>query len=140
MPTYEYRCAEGHDFERFFRKISDAPAEVFCPVCGKLAERRVSAGGGLLFKGSGFYLTDYGRNAHRTGGSSEFKGGEGAGESKSESKSEKAEAKSETKAESKSESAPSGKSAEAKPADSKSSSSKSSGAAPPPSGKSKSDS
>ena len=59
MPTYEYRCPDGHDFERFFRKISDAPAEVACPVCGKIAERRMSAGAGLLFKGSGFYSTDY---------------------------------------------------------------------------------
>src|SRR5262249_42719036 len=65
MPTYEYRCPDGHDFERFFRKISDAPAEVACPVCGKISERRMSAGAGLLFKGSGFYLTDYGKNAHR---------------------------------------------------------------------------
>src|SRR3954463_219875 len=69
MPTYEYRCPDGHDFERFFRKISDAPGEVACPVCGKIAERRMSAGAGLLFKGSGFYLTDYGKNAHRTSGS-----------------------------------------------------------------------
>src|SRR3954468_14499279 len=69
MPTYEYRCPEGHDFERFFRKISDAPADVACPQCGKIAERRMSAGAGLLFKGSGFYLTDYGKNAHRTSGS-----------------------------------------------------------------------
>ena len=59
MPTYEYRCPDGHDFERFFRKISDAPGEVACPVCGKIAERRLSAGAGLLFKGSGFYITDY---------------------------------------------------------------------------------
>jgi len=140
MPTYEYRCAEGHEFERFFRKISDAPVEVVCPVCGKLAERRVSAGGGLVFKGSGFYLTDYGKNAHRKGEPAESKGGEGAGEAKSEGKSEKTEAKGETKAESKSESAQSGKSADAKPAESKSSSSKPSGAAPPSSGKSKSDS
>ena len=65
MPTYEYRCPEGHDFERFFRKISDAPAQVACPTCGKIGERQISAGAGLLFKGSGFYLTDYGRNAHR---------------------------------------------------------------------------
>jgi putative FmdB family regulatory protein len=60
MPTYEYRCPEGHDFERFYRKISDAASEVACPTCGKVAERRMSAGAGLLFKGSGFYLTDYG--------------------------------------------------------------------------------
>jgi putative FmdB family regulatory protein len=68
MPTYDYRCPNGHDFERFYRKISEAATEVECPVCGALASRRVSAGAGLLFKGSGFYLTDYGKNAHRKGG------------------------------------------------------------------------
>jgi putative FmdB family regulatory protein len=68
MPTYEYRCPEGHDFERFYRKISDAATEVACPECGKIAERRMSAGAGFSFKGSGFYLTDYGKNAHRTSG------------------------------------------------------------------------
>src|SRR5881394_2576129 len=67
MPTYEYRCPEGHEFERFYRKISDASAQVECPECGKVAERKMSVGGGLLFKGSGFYLTDYGKNAHRGG-------------------------------------------------------------------------
>ena len=65
MPTYEYRCPDGHEFEIFYRKISDAGAEVHCPECGKLAVRMMSAGAGLLFKGSGFYLTDYGKNAHR---------------------------------------------------------------------------
>ena len=69
MPTYEYRCPEGHDFERFFRTISAAEPTVACPECGKMAERRMSAGAGLLFKGSGFYLTDYGKNAHRSSGS-----------------------------------------------------------------------
>jgi len=68
MPTYEYRCPEGHEFEKFFRTISGAPTEVHCPTCGKLAERKVSGGAGLLFKGSGFYLTDYGKNAHANKG------------------------------------------------------------------------
>jgi putative FmdB family regulatory protein len=82
MPTYEFRCPDGHEFEKFYRKISDAVAELPCPVCGKPSTRLVSGGAGLLFKGSGFYLTDYGKNAHRKSGSST--GGEGkAGESKS---------------------------------------------------------
>jgi len=68
MPTYDYRCPNGHDFEHFYRKISEAAAEFECPVCGAVAARRVSGGAGLLFKGSGFYLTDYGKNAHRKGG------------------------------------------------------------------------
>ena len=68
MPTYEFRCPDGHEFEKFYRKISDASAEVPCPECGKIAMRLVSGGAGLLFKGSGFYLTDYGKNAHREKG------------------------------------------------------------------------
>lgn len=65
MPTYEYRCPDGHDFEKFVLKISDAQAELACPTCGKPAGRRVSAGGGLLFKGSGFYITDYGKDGKK---------------------------------------------------------------------------
>ncbi len=69
MPTYEFRCPDGHTFDRFYRSISGAEAEVPCPECGKAATRQMSAGAGLLFKGSGFYLTDYGKNAHRGGDS-----------------------------------------------------------------------
>jgi putative FmdB family regulatory protein len=65
VPTYEFRCPSGHDFERFFKTISTAPSEVACPECGAMAGRQLSGGGGLVFKGSGFYLTDYGKNAHR---------------------------------------------------------------------------
>ncbi len=66
MPTYEFRCPNGHEFERFL-KMSEASSHLPCPECGAAAERLVSGGAGLLFKGSGFYLTDYGRNAHRGG-------------------------------------------------------------------------
>ena len=57
MPTYEYRCSQGHTFEQF-QRINDAPLDK-CPQCGGPAERVLSAGAGLLFKGSGFYITDY---------------------------------------------------------------------------------
>lgn len=67
MPTYEFRCPAGHVFDRFM-KMSEAAAELPCPECGEPAARQLSGGAGLLFKGSGFYLTDYGRNAHRTSG------------------------------------------------------------------------
>lgn len=60
MPTYEYVCAEGHAFEEI-QKMSDSPIER-CPVCGAAAERRLSGGAGLIFKGSGFYITDYGKD------------------------------------------------------------------------------
>jgi putative FmdB family regulatory protein len=81
MPTYEFRCPNGHEFERFYRKISDAASELPCPECGAAAERQLSAGAGLLFKGSGFYLTDYGKNAHRKAGpAAAGKTGEGKAE------------------------------------------------------------
>jgi len=83
MPTYEYRCPNGHDFEHFYRKISEATSEMACPVCGAIAVRRVSGGAGLVFKGSGFYLTDYGKNAHRKGGGESSSSGEAGGDSKS---------------------------------------------------------
>jgi putative FmdB family regulatory protein len=60
MPTYEYRCPEGHDFE-LFQKMSDKP-RAKCPACGKQATRQISGGAGLVFKGSGFYITDYGKD------------------------------------------------------------------------------
>ncbi len=66
MPTYEFRCPKGHDFEKFFRSIASAPGEVACPVCGSIAERQLSAGGGLVFKGSGFYITDYGKDGKKS--------------------------------------------------------------------------
>ncbi len=65
MPTYEYRCPDGHEFEKFVQKISLASSELPCPVCGKIAERRISAGGGFVFKGSGFYITDYGKDGKK---------------------------------------------------------------------------
>ena len=60
MPTYEYRCPEGHQFEKF-QKITEKP-RAKCPVCGKPATRVISGGAGLVFKGSGFYITDYGKD------------------------------------------------------------------------------
>jgi putative FmdB family regulatory protein len=67
MPTYEFRCPQGHEFEKFYRSIGGAEAQAVCPVCGQQAERMMSAAG-FAFKGSGFYLTDYGKNAHREKG------------------------------------------------------------------------
>ncbi len=63
MPTYEYRCPEGHEFE-LFQRMSDEPG-ASCPSCGKAAERLLSAGAGLLFKGEGFYITDYRSDDYR---------------------------------------------------------------------------
>ncbi|MCM8776088.1 MAG: zinc ribbon domain-containing protein [Candidatus Omnitrophica bacterium] len=59
MPTYEYLCDScGHRFEKF-QMMQDKPIRK-CPKCGKLkANRLISPGAGILFKGSGFYQTDY---------------------------------------------------------------------------------
>src|SRR5580704_10286082 len=65
MPTYEYRCPNGHEFDYFFRKMSDAQPTWPCPTCGLAAERLMSGGAGLVFKGSGFYITDYGKDGKK---------------------------------------------------------------------------
>ncbi|HVE79640.1 MAG TPA: zinc ribbon domain-containing protein [Gemmatimonadaceae bacterium] len=96
MPTYEFRCPSGHEFERFYRKISDGVPELPCPDCGAVAARQLSGGGGLLFKGSGFYLTDYGKNAHAKRG--DAKAGDGAKPEGTKAEGGGKEAKSETAA------------------------------------------
>jgi putative FmdB family regulatory protein len=74
MPTYEYRCpACKHEFEKF-QKMSDEPVAA-CPECGAPAERLLSGGAGLLFKGSGFYITDSRSDSYKKAASSE--GGSG---------------------------------------------------------------
>lgn len=59
MPTYEYVCTKcGHEMEAF-QSMKDAPLKK-CPACKKPAlKRKVGGGAGLIFKGTGFYLTDY---------------------------------------------------------------------------------
>lgn len=58
MPTYEYLCnACNHRFEHF-QKMSDAPLRT-CPQCGGVVRRLIGAGAAVIFKGSGFYATDY---------------------------------------------------------------------------------
>lgn len=62
MPTYDYDCADcGHEFEQF-QSMSSAALEI-CPKCGGKVKRRIHGGAGLIFKGSGFYLTDYKKSA-----------------------------------------------------------------------------
>src|SRR2546421_8026403 len=65
MPTYEYKCPKGHLFEKTFPRIT-SQRHAKCPVCGKRAERQISGGAGVHFKGSGFYATDYKRPAGTT--------------------------------------------------------------------------
>ncbi len=57
MPTYDYQCTScGHRFEAFHR-VSESLSE--CPVCSGKVEKLIGSGIGLIFKGSGFYITDY---------------------------------------------------------------------------------
>jgi len=67
MPTYDYRCnACGHEFE-LFQPMSANPKKK-CPECGKLKlERLIGAGAGVIFKGGGFYETDYRSDSYKKG-------------------------------------------------------------------------
>lgn len=70
MPTYEYECLRcGHLFEKF-QKITD-PRAKRCPKCSGKVQRRIGAGAGILFKGSGFYATDYRSESYRKGAKAE---------------------------------------------------------------------
>jgi|SRR5688572_1120268 len=79
MPTYEYRCeACGHELE-LFQNISEAPKKK-CPACKRSKlKRKIGGGAGFLFKGSGFYLTDYRSDSYKKGAESESKGAEPKG-------------------------------------------------------------
>src|SRR5437763_15783342 len=67
MPTYEYACSAcGHHFEEF--QSITAKALTKCPECGKRKVKRlISAGAGFIFKGSGFYITDYRSDNYKAG-------------------------------------------------------------------------
>jgi putative FmdB family regulatory protein len=57
MPTYEYECKScGHTFEAF-QSMREPPLKT-CPQCGKEVRRLINGGSGIIFKGSGFYVTD----------------------------------------------------------------------------------
>ena len=86
MPTYEYKCPNGHVFEKIFPTMNDKRHAV-CPVCKKRAVRQISGGTGLVFKGSGFYETDYKRAGEKK------PEGEAKAEPKSEPKTPAAEPK-----------------------------------------------
>ncbi len=82
MPTYEYLCTKcGHEMEAF-QSMKDEPLKK-CPACKKNGlKRKVGGGAGLIFKGTGFYITDYKKKSH---GKSEG-GGEKAAPAKTETK------------------------------------------------------
>ena len=85
MPTYDYECdACGHAFE-LFQGIT-APVKRKCPECGRLKLRRLfGAGAAVMFKGSGFYETDYRSDAYKKAAANDKKAAEAKPESKSKS-------------------------------------------------------
>ena len=87
MPTYDYECdACGHSFE-LFQSIND-PVKKKCPECGKQKLRRlIGTGAAVVFKGSGFYQTDYRSESYKKAAEKE-KPPSDKGESKTDSKSE----------------------------------------------------
>jgi putative FmdB family regulatory protein len=115
MPTYDYLCdACGHKFE-LFQSIND-PVQRKCPACKKLKLRRLfGTGAAVMFKGSGFYTTDYRSESYKKAASADASSGEGkssksSDSSGSSSKSESGSSgKSDSGSSSKSESSSSGK-------------------------------
>jgi putative FmdB family regulatory protein len=85
MPTYEYKCtACGHAFERF-QPMSAEPIKR-CPQCGKAKVKRlIGTGAGLIFKGSGFYITDYRDAGYKEKAKADVTAA-GGGDAKSDSK------------------------------------------------------
>ncbi len=63
MPTYEYRCTSCNDTFEVFQSIKDEPVKT-CPKCGGEVKRLIGSGAGIIFKGSGFYVTDYKNNGN----------------------------------------------------------------------------
>ena len=80
MPTYEYKCKRcNHQFEAF-QSMSDEPLST-CPECSGPVQRLIGGGAGIIFKGSGFYVTD----SRKSGSGAKSGGSNGNGESKSDS-------------------------------------------------------
>jgi putative FmdB family regulatory protein len=82
MPTYEYECLKcQHRFEKF-QGIKDKPLKV-CPRCGGELKRLIGAGAGIIFKGKGFYQTDYKKSSGGETGKDKGKGVNGKSEDRS---------------------------------------------------------
>ncbi len=86
MPTYEYVCASCGSEHEYFQSMSEAPKRK-CPECGALKlQRRIGSGAGIIFKGSGFYETDYRSESYKKGAEADKKKASEKSEKKKESK------------------------------------------------------
>ena len=65
MPTYEYECSKCNDIFEVFQSMKDKRVEK-CPACGGKVKRLFGTGAGIIFKGSGFYETDYRSNSYHS--------------------------------------------------------------------------
>jgi putative FmdB family regulatory protein len=104
MPTYEYVCSKcGHEFEKF-QPMAEKPLDI-CPkdLCARKkwgrgkVKKKISAGAGLIFKGSGFYITDYRSDKYKEAAKKDSAASKPAAESKSSASESKPAAKSESK-------------------------------------------
>ena len=85
MPTYEYVCGACSEVVEFFQAITENPKRK-CPSCGALKlKRRIGAGAGIIFKGSGFYTTDYRSDSYRADAKRDTDGGKSSSENTSDS-------------------------------------------------------
>lgn len=101
MPTYDYKClACDAKFEKF-QGITAPPIEE-CPTCGGKVKRLIGAGAGLIFKGSGFYITDYRSEGYKESAKKDKDKSGSSDKSSSSDKGEKKEKKTDTSSESKS--------------------------------------
>lgn len=91
MPTYEYECSKCGKITEVFQSIKDAPRRKLRAEdkpacrCNAPVSRRIGTGGGLIFKGSGFYITDYRNESYKQAAKAEKEGTSGAAGEKKES-------------------------------------------------------
>lgn len=105
MPTYEYKCSNCDHLMEVFQSITASPKKK-CPECGKLKlQRLLGIGAGIIFKGAGFYETDYRSESYKKGAESEKKASE-AKKTDSKKETKKTDAKPDAKKETKKKSEP----------------------------------
>jgi putative FmdB family regulatory protein len=96
MPTYEYQCPDCNQRFEEFQSITAKPIRI-CPACGgKKVKRLIGAGSGLIFKGSGFYQTDYRSESYKKAASADSTGSASSKDSSSDSKTSKPASESKT--------------------------------------------